>query len=164
MCWLHWSGSSSVPLCQKRRAYNCESGFSVFSISLCFKSIYWLPIGCRSILLKPISFLFLGLLFLSQKSPRLLSLQIDLITSGPFPCIKSLFLPFQPRWQLHPPQGKLINYGWMFDWQRLNDRSPVLTRLPHTENLVPIVLFKTCQIITVKLLLEWRVELAFPRL
>lgn len=71
------------------------------------------------------------------------------------------FVPLQPLWQLHPPQGKLINYGWMFDWQRLNDRSSVLTQLPHTENLVPIVLFKTCQMITEKLLFTQLVEL-FP--
>lgn len=41
----------------------------LFSSTLSFKSIYWLPIGCRSILLKPISFMFLGLCF-SVTSPQ----------------------------------------------------------------------------------------------
>ena len=53
-----------------------------------------------------------------------------------------LSCPSSLQWQLRPPRGKLINYGWMFDWQRLNDRSSVLTWLPHTENSVPIVFKK----------------------
>lgn len=66
--------------------------FSLFSSSLSFKCIYWLPIGCRSILLKPINFLCLGLLFLDQKSPRLLSpRQIDSSTPGLVPRSESLF-------------------------------------------------------------------------
>lgn len=81
-------------------------------------------------------------LFWSQKSPRLLSPRIlTWAHQDQFHAQNPSFLPLQPQWQLNPPQGILINYGWMFDWQRLNDRSSVLTRLPHTENLVPIVLF-----------------------
>lgn len=53
-----------------------------------------------------------------------------------------LSCPSSLQWQLRPPRGKLINYGWMFDWQKLNDRSSVLTWLPHTENSVPIVFLK----------------------
>ncbi|KAJ4919400.1 hypothetical protein JOQ06_018498, partial [Pogonophryne albipinna] len=29
----------------------------------------------------------------------------------------------QPSDRPSLPRGKLINYSWMFDWQRLNDRS-----------------------------------------
>lgn len=156
---------------QRRRAYICKLKemwvmvlllFLVFSSSLSFKSIYWLPIGCRSILLKPISFLFLGLWFWVRSHQLLSSCRLTWACQDWFHAQNPSFLCLQPQWQLRPPQGKLINYGWMFDWQRLNDRSSVLTRLPYTENLVPIVLFKTCQMITEKLFFAQRVELAFP--
>lgn len=167
----------SVLLYQKDRAYNCSPphashGFTLFSLpfSQC-EALHWVSspfTGCRSILLKPISFLFFGLCFW-VRSPQdcppscrpLHSSQIELRPAKTgFHAENPSFLPLQPQWQLHPPRGKLINYGWMFDWQRLNDRSSVLTRLPHTENLVPIVLFKTCQTITEKLFFAQPVELA----
>lgn len=101
-------------------------------------------------------------LFLSQKPPRLLSpRRMSWARQDWFHDENPSFLSLQSQWQLRPPQGKLINYSWMFDWQRLNDRSSVLTWLPHTENLVPVVFFKTCQMITDKLLFAWRVELSF---
>lgn len=74
-----------------------------------------------------------------------------------------LSCPSSLQWQLRPPRGKLINYGWMFDWQKLNDRSSVLTWLPHTENSVPIVFLKkkkkkTCQMIIGKVVFAQRGE------
>lgn len=138
--------------------------FPVLSSSLSFKSIYWLQVHP----VKANKLLVLWSLFLSQKSPRLLCFPPSQIELRPaktgFHAQNPSFLPLQPQWQLHPPQGELINYGWMFDWQRLNDRSSVLTRLPHTENLVPIVLFKTCQMITKKLFFAQPVELALSPL
>lgn len=65
-----WLSSSWVTLSLKCRPTlvkptTCETCFfsAPFNSSFSVESIYWLPIGYRSILLKPISFLFLGLCF-----------------------------------------------------------------------------------------------------
>lgn len=105
MWGLSATDADRLHLCQKRQSLIVSQRtfqfnglfsffflFSLFSSSLSFKCIYWLPIGCRSILLKPINFLCLGLLFLDQKSPRLLSpRQIDSSTPGLVPRSESLF-------------------------------------------------------------------------
>lgn len=117
-------------------------------------SVHFHTVGCRCILLKLQQYLLLWFVFGLQLTKVGFPLSDWVHVQNP------PFLRVQPQWQLHPPQGKVINYGWMFDWQRLNDRSSVLTQLPHIENLVPIVLFKTCQMITVRPLFTQQAGLA----
>jgi len=117
------------------------------------QSIYRTTIICRSFSFS-FSFLFLDFVFecrITRIAFLLAYWHEHNRTGSMLKILPSLALHSQ--WQLLPPKGKLINYGWMFDWQRLNDSSSVLTSLPHTKNLVPIVLLKTCQIITTKLLI-----------
>ena len=161
----HWA-----PLCVRRAESTfvsqrtCESWFQVFfflvfSSSLSFKSIYWLPIGCRSILLKPISFLFLGLCFW-VRSPQdcfpftdwLEHTRIGSLLKIPLPC------PSSPNDSSTLPRGNssimagcLTGRGLMTGalyWPdchtlKIWSQSPFL---------------KTCQMITKKFLFAQRVE------